>query len=306
MKLIVSSSPHLRSPLDTQKIMAWVLAALAPAGIAGVYHYGLRAAAVMAVCVVSCVASEWLWQKGTGKDVLVGDLSAAVTGLLLAFNLPPSIPFWMAAAGSLFAIIVVKQLYGGLGCNIVNPALAGRAMMLASWPAAMTSWSLDGVSCATPLALMKSGAAASLPSYGSLIMGSVGGCIGESSKLCILLGFLILLWKDIIKPHTPIVYIAATGLLCWLFGRTAPLADVLSGGLFLGAVFMATDYTTTPITTKGQVVFALGCALLTAVIRTWGSYPEGVSYSILIMNLMVPLIDRAVKPRIFGEVKKHV
>ena len=286
--------------------MGWVLAALAPAGIAGVYFFGHRAAAVMAVCVVSCVAFEYLWERCTKRTVTVGDLSAAVTGLLLAYNLPPTIPFWMAVLGSLFAIIVVKQFFGGLGCNIVNPALAGRAMMLTSWPVPMTTWTLDGVSGATPLAMIKAGTLDNLPGLRDVFLGSVGGCIGETSALALLIGFAILLYKDIIKWHVPVIYVAVVAALCALFGRPVPpYYEILTGGLFLGAIFMATDYTTTPITLRGQMIFAAGCGLLTALIRTWGGYPEGVSYSILIMNLTVPLIDRATKPRIFGEVKKH-
>lgn len=286
--------------------MGWVLAALAPAGIAGVYFFGLRAAAVMAVCVISCVAFEYLWERCTKRTVTVGDLSAAVTGLLLAYNLPPTIPFWMAVLGSLFAIIVVKQFFGGLGCNIVNPALAGRAMMLTSWPVPMTTWTLDGVSGATPLAMIKAGTLDNLPGLRDVFLGSVGGCIGETSALALLIGFAILLYKDIIKWHVPVIYVAVVAALCALFGRPVPpYYEILTGGLFLGAIFMATDYTTTPITLRGQMIFAAGCGLLTALIRTWGGYPEGVSYSILIMNLTVPLIDRATKPRIFGEVKKH-
>ena len=286
--------------------MGWVLAALAPAGIAGVYFFGLRAAAVMAVCVVSSVAFEYLWERCTKRTVTVGDLSAAVTGLLLAYNLPPTIPFWMAVLGSLFAIIVVKQFFGGLGCNIVNPALAGRAMMLTSWPVPMTTWTLDGVSGATPLAMIKAGTLDNLPGLRDVFLGSVGGCIGETSALALLIGFAILLYKDIIKWHVPVIYVAVVAALCALFGRPVPpYYEILTGGLFLGAIFMATDYTTTPITLRGQMIFAAGCGLLTALIRTWGGYPEGVSYSILIMNLTVPLIDRATKPRIFGEVKKH-
>lgn len=305
-KLVVSSSPHAHAGLTTPQIMGWVLAALVPAGVMGVIRYGARAVAVMAVCVLACVFFEFLWQKCTGRAVTVGDGSAAVTGLLLAYNLPPTIPYWMAVGGSLFAIIVVKQFYGGLGGNIVNPALAGRAMMLASWPVPMTTWTLDGVSAATPLALMKSGNVSALPWYLDLFLGRTGGCIGESCTLALLIGFAVLLWKDIVKWQTPVVYVAVVAALCTVFGRpAAPLAEILSGGLFLGAIFMATDYTTSPITLKGQIVFAAGCGLLTAVIRTWGGYPEGVSYSILIMNLLVPLIDRATKPRVFGEVKSH-
>ena len=215
--------------------MGWVLAALAPAGIAGVYFFGLRAAAVMAVCVVSCVAFEYLWERCTKRTVTVGDLSAAVTGLLLAYNLPPTIPFWMAVLGSLFAIIVVKQFFGGLGCNIVNPALAGRAMMLTSWPVPMTTWTLDGVSGATPLAMIKAGTLDNLPGLRDVFLGSVGGCIGETSALALLIGFAILLYKDIIKWHVPVIYVAVVAALCALFGRPVPpYYEILTGGLFLG------------------------------------------------------------------------
>ena len=304
-KLVVSSSPHVHAELTTQKIMMWVLIALAPSGVMGVWYYGLRALAIMIVCVASCVLSEYAWQKLTHRPVTVGDLSAAVTGLMLAFNLPVSIPLWMSAVGGAFAIIVVKQFYGGLGCNIVNPALAGRAMMLASWPVAMTTWTLDGVTTATPLALIKAGQLDQLPSLTHMLVGYMGGSLGETCKLALLAGFAILLWKRIITWHVPVIYIITVSALCTLFGRGAPMADMLAGGLFLGAIFMATDYATSPITLKGKVIYALGCGALTAVIRTWGGYPEGFTYAILVMNLTVPLIDRATKPRIFGEVKKH-
>ena len=304
-KLVVSSSPHVHAELTTQKIMMWVLIALAPSGVMGVWYYGLRALAIMIVCVASCVLSEYAWQKLTHRPVTVGDLSAAVTGLMLAFNLPVSIPLWMSAVGGAFAIIVVKQFYGGLGCNIVNPALAGRAMMLASWPVAMTTWTLDGVTTATPLALIKAGQLDQLPSLTHMLVGYMGGSLGETCKLALLAGFAILLWKKIITWHVPVIYIITVSALCTLFGRGAPMAALLAGGLFLGAIFMATDYATSPITLKGKVIYALGCGALTAVIRTWGGYPEGFTYAILVMNLTVPLIDRATKPRIFGEVKKH-
>lgn len=304
--LAVSSSPHIHGPQDTRIIMGWVLAALAPAGIAGIYFFGLRAAAVMAVCVASCKISEYVWQKLAKQTITVGDLSAAVTGLLLAYNLPPSIPFWMAAAGSVFAIIIVKQFFGGIGCNIVNPALAGRAFMMSSWPVPMTTWTVDGISGATPLAMIKDGTLENLPQVYDLFIGHVGGCIGETSAAALLIGLAILLYKEIISWHIPAVYIGTVAALSFLFGRPiAPYYDILAGGLFLGAIFMATDYTTSPMTKKGQVIFALGCGLLTSLIRTFGGFPEGVSYSILIMNLTVPLIDKFTRPRIFGEVKKH-
>ncbi len=304
--LVVSSSPHIHSPLDTRKIMAWVLTALAPAGLAGVYFFGLRAAAVMAVCIIAAVASEKIWEMCAKKKDTIGDLSAVVTGLLLAYNLPPTIPFWMAAVGSVFAIIVVKQFFGGIGCNFVNPALVGRAVMLTCWPVAMTTWTIDGVSGATPLAMIKSGATENLPDMYNLFIGHVGGCIGETSAIALLIGFGILLFKDIISWHIPVVYIATVAALSVALGRpVGPVYEILTGGLFLGAIFMATDYTTSPMTKKGQIIFALGCGLLTSLIRTFGGYPEGVSYSILIMNLTVPLIDKFTVPHIFGEVKKR-
>ena len=304
--LAVSSSPHIHAQQDTKAIMAWVLAALAPAGLAGIYFFGLRAAAVMAVCVASCKISEYIWQRLAKQTVTVGDLSAAVTGLLLAYNLPPSIPFWMAAVGSVFAIIVVKQFFGGIGCNIVNPALAGRAFMVSSWPVSMTSWTVDGVSGATPLAMIKEGSIADLPGIYDVFIGNIGGCIGETSAAALLIGFAILLYKGIINWHIPVVYIGTVAALTAALGRPAgPLYEVITGGLFQGAIFMATDYTTSPMTKKGQVIFAFGCGLLTTLIRVFGGYPEGVSYSILIMNLTVPLIDKFARPRIFGEVKKH-
>jgi electron transport complex protein RnfD len=212
----------------------------------------------------------------------------------------------MAAVGSVFAIVVVKQFFGGIGCNIVNPALAGRAFMVSSWPVSMTSWTVDGVSGATPLAMIKEGSIADLPGIYDVFIGNIGGCIGETSAAALLIGFAILLYKGIINWHIPVVYIGTVAALTAALGRPAgPLYEVITGGLFLGAIFMATDYTTSPMTKKGQVIFAFGCGLLTTLIRVFGGYPEGVSYSILIMNLTVPLIDKFARPRIFGEVKKH-
>lgn len=303
--LAISSSPHINAGQDTRNIMTWVLIALAPAGAAGVYFLGLRAAAVMAVCVAACVLAEYFWQKRFKRESTARDLSAAVTGLLLAYNLPPTIPFWMAVAGSIFAIIVVKQFFGGIGQNIMNPALAGRAMMLTSWPVAMTTWTLDGVSGATPLAMIKGGFG-DLTSLADVFIGRIGGCIGETSALALLIGFAILLAKDIVKWHIPVVYIGVVAILSAAFGRpVGPIYEICAGGLMLGAIFMATDYTTSPMTVKGQILFAAGCGILTSLIRAFGGYPEGVSYSIIIMNLTVPLIDKFLRPRVFGEVKRH-
>lgn len=304
----ISSSPHISSPLSTQKTMALVIASLIPAGAAGVYFFGARSLAVIAVCTATCVLSEYVWQKLTRQRLTISDLSAVVTGLLLACNLPPTIPIWMAAVGAVFAIIVVKQFFGGIGGNIVNPALAARAMMLISWPVAMTTWTIDGTTSATPLALMKAGdvTAANL-SLSDMLIGRMPGCIGETASALLLLGGVFLIWQKVISWRIPVVYIVTTVAACSVMkhgGAAMPLHELLSGGLLLGAIFMATDYVTSPITPRGQIIFALGCGVLTALIRTFGGYPEGVSYSILIMNTAVPLIDAVTRPRILGEAKR--
>ena len=307
--LVVASSPHIRSEMSTARIMAWVMIALAPAGLAGVWFLGPRAILVIAVCVASCVAAEAAWQKAAKQKITVSDLSAAVTGLLLAYNTPPSIPLWMGACGSVFAMVIVKHFFGGIGQNIVNPALAGRAMMLICWPVAMTTWTVHGVSGATPLSILKGGAASaeaaltgtSLPALADAFLGNIGGCIGETSALALLVGGGILLFKGIISWRIPVTYIVTVAAASAIFGRAGgPLLEIATGGLMLGAIFMATDYVTSPITPKGQFVFAFGCGALTSLIRTFGGYPEGVSYSILIMNLTVPIIDRMTVPRVFG------
>lgn len=316
--LVVSSSPHDHSPLTTRKVMALVLLALLPSGLAGVYYFGARVLLVIAVCVFSCVASEFLWCHITKKTHTISDLSACVTGLLLSYNLPPSIPLWMCVCGSVFAIIIVKELFGGLGCNIVNPALAARAAMLTSWPVAMTSWSspnmvatisgatkygIDAVSSATPLALLKNSMTEQLPRKLYMLLGKTGGCIGETSEAAIIIGCLFLLYKDVIKIHIPLFFVLTVAIFTAIFDDMPAIYHILNGGLLLGAVFMATDYVTSPVTKKGQIIFAIGCGLLASIIRLWGAYPEGVSYSILIMNLTVPLIDKITKPRIFGETR---
>lgn len=305
---MVASSPHIRSEMSTSRIMAWVMAALTPAGLAGVYFFGLRSILVILTCIVSCVVTEALWQKGTKQKISISDLSAAVTGLLLAYNTPPSIPLWMAVVGSVFAMVIVKHFYGGLGQNIVNPALAGRAMMLICWPVAMTTWTLHGISTATPLAILKGteSSGAVLPSIADAFFGGIGGCIGETSALALIFGGCLLIYKGIISWKIPVTYIVTVAVLSLLLGRPGgPLFEIMAGGLMLGAFFMATDYATSPMTSKGQVIFALGCGVITSLIRTFGGYPEGVSYSILIMNLTVPIIDRMTMPRVFGEVKTH-
>jgi electron transport complex protein RnfD len=291
--------------MSTQKIMANVIAALIPSGLAGAFFFGGRIVAVAAVCVAACVLSEALWQKLSGGKITVSDLSAALTGLLLAYNLPPAIPLWMAAAGGIFSIIIVKQFFGGLGQNIVNPALAGRAMMLICWPTAMTTWGIHGMSGPTPLGAVKL-AEGGLPSLMDMAIGNMGGCIGETSSIAILVGGGYLIARGIISWRIPFIYIAAALATGVLAGRSGgPVFELLAGGLILGAFFMATDYATSPMTARGQIIFAVGCGVITSLIRAFGSYPEGVSFSILIMNLTVPLIDRLTPPRILGEVKKN-
>ncbi len=308
-KLIVSTSPHVHANVTVRTVMVDVLIALLPALAASAYFFGVRALLLTAVTAASCAAAEYLWQRLLGKPVTISDGSALVTGVLLAMNVPPTFPFWMAVVGGVFAIIVVKQFFGGLGKNVVNPALAARAFLLASWPGAMTSWTVDGVSTATALGILKEGGQA-LPSLMDLFVGHVGGCLGETSVLALVIGAGWLFWRRVITPEIPVVYIATTGLLTWILGREGfftgnGLYEIFAGGLFLGAIFMATDYVTSPMTVKGRILFAFGCGVITTLIRVYGNYPEGVSFAILIMNLVTPLIDRKVKPLRFGEVSSR-
>jgi Na+-translocating ferredoxin:NAD+ oxidoreductase subunit D len=311
-RFLVSSSPHIRSGESTKRIMMDVAIALLPALFAGIWFFGLRALLLTIVAVVFAVASEIAMQKIMKRPVTAGDFSAVVTGLLIAFNVPATLPLWMVAIGSIFAIVIVKQCFGGVGHNFVNPALAARAVLLASWPVDMTSWvqpGVDVVTTATPLAIIKGTEAVNqaLPSLMDLFIGNVGGCIGETSALALLIGGLYLLYRRVINFRIPVVYISTVGVLAFVFGgfnlSYVPF-HILAGGLLLGAIFMATDYSSSPMTAKGQVIFAIGCGLLTAVIRFYGGYPEGVSYSILLMNITTPLIDRFTLPRKFGGVKK--
>lgn len=308
--LLASSSPHIRSSASTKGIMKDVVIALMPALLAGMYFFSYKALLVVIVTIASCVLSEYVFNKIIKKQQTIGDFSAVVTGILLAFNLPPSINSVLAAIGGVFAIVIVKQLFGGLGHNFMNPALAARAFMMASWPVQMTSWvsPIDGVSSATPLALIKKGGEAlggTLPSYWSLFYGNVGGCIGETSAIALLIGALYLFYRKVLTPHIPISFIATVGVFTWVLGGKSLFTGdfiyhILSGGLLLGAFFMATDYTTSPVTRKGMVIMGIGCGLLTSIIRLYGGYPEGVSYSIILMNVATPLIDRFTKPKSFG------
>lgn len=313
-KFIVSSSPHIQKSESVAKIMGTVNAALLPAGIIGVYIFGMSSLWLILVSIAIAVATEALIQKGRHQKITISDGSAFMTGLLLAYNLPPRCPLWVAAIGSFFAIAIAKQAFGGLGRNIFNPALAGRAFLLAAWPQHLTAFSrpfaYDSVTSATPLHLLKEGKARDLADMGlgywDLFVGNRGGSLGEVCILALVLGGLYLLWRGIIRWQIPVSFIATVGVMTWVFGskegffRGDGLFHVLSGGLVLGAIYMATDYVTSPITKKGQIIFGVGCGALTTVIRLWGGYPEGVCYSILIMNSMVPLIDRFVKKRRYG------
>lgn len=301
--LIVSSSPHIRSDEKTSRIMLDVCIALIPAVVAGVIFFGYRTLLVIMVCIASSVLAEYVTRKAMKRNNTIGDLSAAVTGLLLALCLPPTIPLWIDAVGGAVAIIIVKQLFGGLGQNFMNPALTARIILLVAWPAAMTNWVIstgtDIVSTATPLGMVKETIAGTLPSYMDLFMGNIGGSIGETSVFALLLGALYLIIRRVITPEIPVIFIGTTALFSWLFGGD-PLFNILAGGLMLGAFFMATDYSTSPVTIKGRLIMGFGCGFLTALIRRYTAYPEGVAFAILIMNVCVPLIDRYTMPKRFG------
>lgn len=308
--LIVSSSPHLHCGMNTRTIMLDVLIALAPAGIASVWLFGWRALLVELICVASAMAAEVLSRAVMKRPQTVGDLSCVVTGLLLAYNLPSTIPLWQAALGSVVAIVVAKQMFGGLGQNFVNPALLGRIVLMGSFPGEMNNWvapmqwqGADAISSATPLALMSQGGDPSAFSPLQLFVGMRGGCLGETCVFALLLGGVYLVIRRVISPIVPVVYIGTVFVMTWLLGGN-PLYHILSGGLMLGAIFMATDYTTGPINKAGKVVFAVGCGLLTVLIRLYGSLPEGVSFAIVIMNILVPLIERVTRPRPFGEKRR--
>jgi len=291
---ILSVSPHIHSGVTTQIIMRDVLIALFPAFLAALVSWRWTAVLMVLICVLSAVLAELLAAKIFKKENTINDLSAVVTGVLLAFCLPPGLPLWVAALGAFFAIFVVKELFGGLGCNIFNPALSGRALLLASYPVLMTTWirPYDALTTATPLDMLKAGefAAAGVP-YWNMFLGTISGSLGETSALALLIGAVYLLYRGVISWRIPLVYIGTVAVFMFLAGQDA-LFHVLAGGLILGAFFMATDYTTSPMATRGKLIFAVGCGILTAVIRLWGGSAEGVCYAILVMNMFVPLIDR--------------
>lgn len=309
-KLLVSSSPHLRSGASTQRIMLDVIIALCPALVASFVFFGPRALLLVAVTVLSCVLSEYVSRKIMKRSNTVPDLSCIVTGLLLAFNLPVSLNPLMAAFGGMVAIVVVKQMFGGIGQNFVNPALTARIILMNSFPGDMSTWTpafgwlngTDATTTATPLGVLKEGGDFTF-SHLDLFLGNTGGCLGETCALALILGGVYLMVRRVISPVIPVTYLATVAVISLIAGRD-PLVDLLSGGLLIGAFFMATDYTTSPISRNGRIVYALGCGVFTMLIRMFASLPEGVSYSIVLMNILVPLIERFTLPKPFGSQKK--
>ena len=308
-KFYVSPSPHLRSGISTTKIMGNVLIALIPAVIASVVIFGWNSLLVITVCTATAVLAEYICRKVMKRNDTIGDLSAVVTGVLLALNLPVNINLFIAAFGSIVAIVVVKQMFGGIGQNFVNPALAARIVLLVSFPVQMTTWpkafyylqdTADAVTSATPLANNANGISTS---YLDLFLGTTGGCLGETCALALLLGGIYLVARRIIHPAIPVCFIGTVFVLSWVLGQD-PLFHILSGGVLLGAIFMATDYTTSPMTTAGKVIFGIGCGIITVLIRLYANLPEGVSFSIILMNILVPHIERLTMPKPFGEERK--
>ena len=312
LKFIVSYSPHILDKSSVNRIMLDVVIALIPSLIAGIVIFGWRSLLITSVCVLSCISFEAVFQKIVKKPVTVSDFSAVITGMLLAFNLPVGIPVWQAVFGSFIAIVLVKQLFGGLGKNFANPALTARIVMFLTFSVAMTTWvpvqdlvtgaSPLGVTGATPLALLKSGDTEMLPSLLNMFTGNRGGSLGETSALAILLGGIYLLIRRVIKWYIPVSFMGTVFILTAVMGQE-PLYHLLAGGLFLGAFFMATDYVTSPQTDKGRIIFGIGCGIFTVVIRLYGSYPEGVSFAILFMNVLVPYINKLTIRKALGSVK---
>ena len=318
LNLTVSCSPHVHAPDGTRDIMLDVLIGMIPAMVGAVFTFGLRSLCVAAVSVAACIVFEFLYRKLLKKDTTIGDCSAIVTGLLLAMVCPVTIPYWTIIIGDFFAIVIVKQLFGGIGCNFLNPALAGRAFLF-SYPVIMTTWvapytslnllgsNVDAVTAATPMSYLHQGLLPDTTIFDSFL-GSVGGCMGETSAILLLVGGVYLVVRKVISPRIPLAYIGTVAVIALLFpqgnDRLVWLGyQVLSGGLMLGAIFMATDYATSPVTKGGQIVYGIGCGLITMFIRYFGSYAEGVSYAILIMNIAVLLLDKIGVPKRFGYVK---
>ncbi|MFC1657594.1 RnfABCDGE type electron transport complex subunit D [Candidatus Moduliflexota bacterium] len=322
-----ASSPHLHSGASVGSIMWTVFFALVPAAAVGVYFFGLPGLTVLAGSILGCLAVEAAYQKILGQDITVSDGSAALTGLLLGMNMPPSSPLWMIVTGSVVAVVIAKQVFGGLGYNPFNPALVARVFLLISFPVHMTTWTspapffplgVDALSSATPLGevkmeLMTKGTALTAENFDALgaLIGNIPGSAGETSALALALGGLFLMYRGIITWHIPLSFIGSVAAVSWICNAINPAVypgptfQLLTGGLVIGAFFMATDYVTSPVSPRGMLVFGTGCGLLTIIIRYWGGYPEGVSFAILLMNMCVPLIDMYTQPRIFGEVKNH-
>jgi len=309
--LAVSVSPHIHNNATTSRIMLDVLIALVPAFVASIIIFGARAAVVTCVCVISCILFEWGFEKITKRPNTIGDYSACITGVLLAFNLPVTIPIWQAVFGSAVAIILVKQLFGGLGKNFANPAITARVVMFLAFSVSMTTWSspyegtsiwvypIDGVAGATPLALIKNEHFDALPSIWNMFLGVRGGSLGETSNLALLIGGLYLIIRRVITWHAPVTFIVVVFGFSALIGQD-PVYHLFAGGLFLGAIFMATDYVTTPQTNTGRIVFGVGAGLLTVILRVYSSYPEGVSFAILFMNILTPYINKFTETRPLG------
>ena len=311
-KLLVSAGPHIRSNASTTSIMGDVLIALLPAVVASVLVFGTRALLLEVVCVASSVLFEYLFRRLLKRSNTISDLSAAVTGLLLAFNLPAGFPIWMAILGCFVAIVIVKQLFGDIGCNFANPAITGRIFLLIAFAGQMTTWptansyisGIDAVSGATPLALIKEGSIEALPAVKNLLFGIRGGCLGETCAIALLIGFVYLVLRRVITPTIPVVYVATIALMSLILGYD-PIYMILTGGVLLGGIFMLTDYATSPATELGKVVFAVGAGIITMLIRnSSGGYPEGVSFAILLMNILCPYIAKLGHKKPFGGVAK--
>ena len=313
--LIVSSSPHLVTALDTQKTMLMVIIALCPSLLVSTYVFGPNVLLLTAVSMVACVFFEWAWNQLMKRRQTVGDLSAALTGMLIAFNVPSGLPIWTILIGDFAAIIVVKQLFGGIGKNLVNPAITARIIMFISFATEMTTWpaprmAADAASTATPLGVLAEGGG-ELPSNMHMFLGFIGGSFGEVSAAALLIGGIFLVWKKIISPIIPCCFIGTVFVFSLIYYAAIgqdPLHmavfHILAGGVMLGAIFMATDYVTSPLLPQGKVVFGIGCGIMTMVIRLWGQYPEGVSFSILLMNCLTPLINNFFQKRMYGGKKK--
>ncbi len=316
---ILSSSPHAHAQTNVSRIMLDVLIALLPTTAAGIWFFGLPAVWIILTCISTCLITEALCRLAMKRESTIGDLSAVVTGLLLALNLPAGLPLWMAVLGSVFAITVCKQVFGGLGMNPFNPALAARAFLLISFTGPMTTWlkplwwkTPEAMTTATPLASMKTmfasaatsatprAGADGIPALWDLLIGNMPGCIGEVSALALALGAVYLLWRKVITWHIPVTFLVTVWLYAWIAGGAPEHVQLLTGGVMIGACFMATDYVTSPTTAKGKLIFGFGCGLLCMLIRQFGAYPEGCSFAILIMNAVCPLINRWTGPRSFG------